>query len=224
MSKISLEKFIENTKGTRVDVPWATKPSKLKGQCVSLVQTYIKDCLEQPAKARGNAKDWIKTYVEEGLGYTVSDPKKGDIIVFPNEAEGYGHIAIYLGENKIYDQNNFRHNNGCAGECDIFSWDFVTLRPNAELIEEPKVQYLNLSPDADTWRVYSIDVEPIVGNECNQLMPKKFSGLSYTIKGYINENVAIIETRDYGNVQIYIGKDVANMYSITDKPVYGLVK
>lgn len=137
MSKISLEKFIENTKGTQVDVPWKSK-NKLKGECVSLIQQYISQCLEQPAKARGHATDWIQSYVNEGLGHTVSDQKTGDIIVFPNEAGGYGHIAIYV-DGKLYDQNNARHDNRLAGYGNIFSWDFVTLRPNAELIvSEPK--------------------------------------------------------------------------------------
>lgn len=140
MSKISLEEFINKTKGTKVDIPWGEDTS-LKGQCVSLVQTYIQECLEQPAHPRGNAVDWIQTYVNEGLGYTVSDQKTGDIIVFPNEADGYGHIAIWV-DGRLYDQNNLRHDNGLAGYCDVFSWDFVTLRPNAEVIvneikEEP---------------------------------------------------------------------------------------
>lgn len=86
------------------------------------------------------------------------------------------------------------------------------------------LKYLNLSPKADTWRVYALDVVPVVGNEFEQLLPSKFGGLSYTIQGYTTENVAIIETRDYGQCQIYIGQDVADMYSITDKPIYGLVK
>lgn len=224
--KKSLEKFVEETKGTQVDVPWVTEPSRLKGQCVSLIQTYIKECLEQPAKARGNAKDWIKSYADEGLGYIVSEPKIGDIIVFPSEAGGYGHIAIYA-EGKLYDQNNLRHDNGLAGYGDIFSWDFVTLRPNAELIiNEPKpdLQYLNLNPKADTWRVYPMNVAPVKGNECKILYPSRFNGLSYTIKGYTQSNVAIIETRDFGQVQIYIGQDVSNMFDITNSPIYGLVK
>lgn len=223
MSKISLEKFIENTKGTQVDVPWVTEPSKLKGQCVSLIQQYISQCLEQPAKARGNAKDWIQSYVNEGLGTAVSDQKTGDLIVFPNEAGGYGHIAIYV-DGKLYDQNNLRHDNGLAGYGDIFSWDFVTLRPNAELIvSEPKsdVKYLNLNSEADSWRIYKLSVKPVVGNECAKLNPKKFGGLSYTIQGYAMDNVAIIETRDFGQVQIYINSPLA---SVTDSPIYGLVK
>ena len=134
MAKKSLEKFIEETKGKRVATPWGTQ----EGQCVSLVQCYISECLEQPAKARGNAKDWVQTYVNEGLGHTVADQKTGDLIVFPNEADGYGHIAIYV-DGKLYDQNNARHDNGCAGIGEVFSWDFVTLRPNTEVIvNEPR--------------------------------------------------------------------------------------
>lgn len=221
MNKISLEKFIEKTKGTKVDVPWVQSESRLKGQCVSLVQTYLQECLEQPAKARGNAKDWVQSYVNEGLGHTSADQKDGDIIVFPNEAGGYGHIAIYF-EGKLYDQNNLRHDNGLAGIGEIFSNDYVTLRPNTEVIVyESKEDYLNLNPEADTWRVYPMNVAPVVGNECKKLEPKKFGGLSYTIKGYTMDNVAIIETRDYGQVQIYINAPLA---SITKRPIYGLVK
>lgn len=226
MSKISLEKFIEKTKGTQVDVPWATKPSRLKGQCVSLVQAYIKECLEQPAQARGNAKDWIASYVNEGLGSVADKPQKGDILVYGEEkGNGYGHIAICIDENTMYDQNNLHHDNGCAGYTPIAS-GYTVLRPNVELIEEPKntVKYLNLSNLVDTWRVYPMNVAPIVGNECKILYPNRFDGLSYTIKGYTQDNVAIIDTRDYGQVQIYIGKEHSNKFSITNEPIYGLVK
>lgn len=225
--KKSLEKFIEETKGTKVDIPWAESETELKGQCVSLVQAYIQECLEQPAKARGNAVDWIQTYVAEGLGYTVSDQKTGDLIVFPNEANGYGHIAIYV-DGKLYDQNNLRHDNGLAGFGEIFDWNFVTLRPNTEIIiNEPKAdttKYLNLNADITDWNVYAVGVEPIEGNECFELYPSRFGGLSYTIKGYSMDDVAIIETRDYGQVQIYIGEGTEGRFSITDNPVYELVK
>ena len=224
MAKKSLEKFIEETKGTQVDVPWESD-GHLKGQCVSLIQQYLVQCLEQPAKARGNAADWVKTYVEEGLGHTVADQKTGDLIVFPHESEPYGHIAIWV-DGKLYDQNDFRHDNGNAGYGEVFNWDFVTLRPNTEVIvnEPKKEKYLNLSSVIDEWRIYPMNVAPVVGNECKKLLPSKFGGLSYTIKGYTQENVAIIETRDFGQVQIFIGAGTEGKYTITDIPVYGLVK
>lgn len=204
MSKISLEKFIEKTKGTRVDVPWESD-GHLKGQCVSLIQQYLVQCLEQPAKPRGNAKDWIETYVAEGLGTIATELRKGDILVFPNEAEGYGHIAIYVNEDVIYDQNNLRHDNGCAGYGTIFSNDYVILRPNAELVEDKPVgQTLILPASADTWRVYPMDKAPVVGNECGKLLPSKFGGLEYEIQGWTQPNVAVIRTRDFSTVQIFV--------------------
>ncbi len=142
MSKISLEKFIENTIGTRVGVPWQPKGGSLEGQCVSLIQQYISQCLEQPAKARGNAKDWIRTYVNEGLGSVVDTPRKGDILVFPKEgvikSVPYGHIAIYVDSDRLYDQNNTYHDNGKAGYGKIFSNEYTVLRPNVELVEDVK--------------------------------------------------------------------------------------
>lgn len=220
MSKISLEKFIENTKGQRIDVSWGE--GRLKGQCVSLIQQYISQCLEQPAKARGNAVDWKESYVNEGLGTITNSPRKGDLLVFPNEANGLGHIAIYIDENTMYDQNNLRHDNGCSGYANILP-NYVALRPNAELYEEPKneCKYLNLEPSynneiIDSWRVYDLDVEPIKGNEKAQINPAQFGGLSYLIKE-LRENIAVIETDMYGTSQIYINHPAC---SITDSPKF----
>ena len=84
--------------------------------------------------------------------------------------------------------------------------------------------YLNLNSNIDTWRVYPMNVAPVKGNECMFLKPSKFGGLSYTIKGYTQPNVAIIETRDFGQVQIFIGAGTEGKYSITNSPVYDLVK
>lgn len=213
--KKSLNEFIEETKGTQVDVPWKSK-NNLKGECVSLIQQYISQCLDQPAKARGHAIDWIQSYVNEGLGHTVSDQRTGDIIVFPKESEGKGHIAIYV-DGKLYDQNNLRHDNGLAGFGEIFSWDFVTLRPN---ISTQNIQYLNLHHSIDSWRIYPLNVTPIIGNECAKLNPKKYNGLSYSIKKILSENVVVISTKFFGDVQIYINSKYA---TITNEPYYNLV-
>ncbi len=99
-----------------------------------------------------------------------------------------------------------------------------TLKNIKEVEEVPEVKYLNLNKDIDTWRVYAMNVSPIKANASKTLKPSKFGGLSYTIQGYTQKNVAIIETRDYGKMQIYIGPDTYGKYSITNTPVYGLVK
>lgn len=138
MNKISLEEFIKSTQGHRINVPWQEHNGSLAGQCVSLIQQYILHCLNQEAKARGNAKDWIETYVDEGLGVISDILEIGDILVFPNEGiiDGipYGHMAIYVGDDKIYDQNNYRHDNGLSGITSLFSDDYVILKPKSTLI------------------------------------------------------------------------------------------
>lgn len=65
---------------------------------------------------------------------------------------------------------------------------------------------LYLPASADKWRVYKISDKPVKGNECGFLRPSKFGGLTYDILGYTSSNVAIIQTRDFGKVQIYIAK------------------
>jgi len=132
MTRMSLEAFIKKTRGKKVATPWNTQI----GQCVSLIQCYVKDCLSQPAKARGHAKNWIKTYVKEGLGSIVSSPSKGDILVFTGG--NYGHIAIYIDKNTQYDQNNKSHDNGAAGYGKLQS-GYTILRPNVSLVKNKKV-------------------------------------------------------------------------------------
>lgn len=91
------------------------------------------------------------------------------------------------------------------------------------IVEEVSKQYLNISDLADTWRIYPIDNVPVKGNECGILRPSKFGGLSYLIKGFTQSNVALIETRDFGLVQIYIGADVSHFFNITEQPIYSVV-
>ena len=65
---------------------------------------------------------------------------------------------------------------------------------------------LYLPKDAKTWRVYPLNKKPIKGNECGLLKPSKFGGLEYDIIRYSQTDVAVIQTRDFGQVQIYVAK------------------
>ena len=130
MERISLKEFINNTKGKKIALPGGGQ----KGQCVSLVQQYINQCLGQPIKARGHAKQWKTTYVKEGLGKITTTPRYGDIIVY-NIGE-YGHIAIYIDKTKMYDQNNGYHDNKKAGYGVQLKTTTTYLRPNVSLIPD----------------------------------------------------------------------------------------
>lgn len=110
---ISLQEFINNTKGKKIALPNGRCP----GQCVSLVQQYLIQCYDIPFKARGDAKDFGNTLVKQGLAIQVKNPELGDLIVYEGTKENdyCGHIAIYISKNKMYDQNNKTHDNLAAG-------------------------------------------------------------------------------------------------------------
>lgn len=209
MTKITLTEFINKTKGTKVDVPWQSD-GHLKGQCVSLIQQYISQCLEQPAKARGDAKDWITSYPKEGLGKVVNTPQKGDILVFPKagvvNGVAYGHIGIYISANKMYDQNNGSHDNRCAGYGEILKQEYVILRPNATLLKETTTSSTSTSA---TKYVYN----------CDSLNVRNGAGTNYKA---INELVSgtkvnVLEVKN-GWARIDSNQWVSNNFLTTTKP------
>lgn len=78
--------------------------------------------------------------------------------------------------------------------------EYITPTPSTK-------QVLYLPKTAEKWRVYKLNVVPHVGNECGYLYPAKFGGLEYDILGWTQyKDVCIINTRDFGKVQIYVAK------------------
>ena len=65
---------------------------------------------------------------------------------------------------------------------------------------------LYLPASATSWRVYPLNKKPVKGNECALLKPSKFGGLTYDIIRFSQPDVAVIKTRDFGEVQIYCAK------------------
>lgn len=66
---------------------------------------------------------------------------------------------------------------------------------------------LYLPSTAERWRIYDVNVAPVVANTKGFLYPSKFGGLEYEVLGYPYPNVVTIKTRDYGKVNIYVGKE-----------------
>lgn len=87
----------------------------------------------------------------------------------------------------------------------IYKWKEVSIEEK-ENTSISKKQKLYLPESASSWRVYKIGDKPVKGNECGFLKPSKFGGLEYEIIGYSLKDVAIIQTRDFGKVQIYVDK------------------
>lgn len=81
----------------------------LTGQCVSLVKWFGAEMcqLPNPGAARGNAKDFGNTLVNQGLAYEVAPNQRqqGDIVVWPLDGGGYGHIGVCLSGDRVFEQN-----------------------------------------------------------------------------------------------------------------------
>ncbi|PLT29204.1 M23 family metallopeptidase [Peribacillus deserti] len=71
-----------------------------------------------------------------------------------------------------------------------------------ESVKETK-QIIILPAEAESWRVYPLDKQPIKGNEAGYLNPKKFGGLQYNIVGTPGQDIYTIVTSDFGKVNIY---------------------
>ncbi|WHY80486.1 M23 family metallopeptidase [Siminovitchia fortis] len=66
-----------------------------------------------------------------------------------------------------------------------------------------KRQKLILPSLSSSWRVYPTNKKPVKGNETGFLNPKKFGGLQYDIIGNPQKDVYTIQTKDFGEVNIY---------------------
>lgn len=81
----------------------------LTGQCVSLVKWFGAEMcdLPNPGAARGNAKDFGNTLVNQGLAYEVAPNQRqqGDLVVWPQDGGGYGHIGVLLSGDRVFEQN-----------------------------------------------------------------------------------------------------------------------
>lgn len=80
-------------------------------------------------------------------------------------------------------------------------------------------KYLNLDKSEQSWRVYPLNANPVVGNECGKLAPAQFGGLSYKIEKDFGNEVFQITTSSFGVVKI-VGC-IGNGGSITSNAIYG---
>lgn len=94
--------FPGSSNGTMDDVD-------LTGQCVSLVKWFGAEMcdLPNPGAARGNAKDFGNTLVNQGLAYEVAANQRaqGDLVVWQQDGGGYGHVGVLLSGDRVFEQN-----------------------------------------------------------------------------------------------------------------------
>lgn len=130
----------------------------------------------------GNECGFLKPSKFGGLTYDVLDWTQTDVAVI--ETRDFGRVQIYV---------------AASTGAKVTNKTTTTKKPATT-----KKQKLYLPKEAETWRVYPLNKKPTVGNECGFLKPSKFGGLTYDIIKFTQTDVAVIETRDFGQVQIYV--------------------
>lgn len=122
----------------------------------------------------------------------------------------YNNACTYTGDYAIWQNSSSGRVAGIKGnvDTDVMVKDIInggnTPKPIPTPTPIPRKQKLYLPADAKTWRVYPLNKKPVKGNECGLLKPSKFGGLEYDIIRFTQPNVAVIRTRDFGEVQIYV--------------------
>ena len=93
----------------RIGIFFPGNPANLTGQCVSLAKWFLGEMcqVDNPQIARGNAKDFGDTLVNERLAHIVqaSERKRGDLVVWKLDGGGYGHIGVLCSGDQIFEEN-----------------------------------------------------------------------------------------------------------------------
>lgn len=216
--------------GQTVDVDGA-----FGGQCVDLFNAWNRDYNNcyincQPTGyarsiAENKANNGILNYFNETA---VNNMIEGTVVVYGKcNFAPEGHVCFFVKDNGDGTYQALQQNAGGRQYVTIDSnpysgiiGAFIPKQVQEEFsrkLEEQKrdetasqqttAQKLYLPASAESWRIYDLNVAPVRGNEKGFLKPSKFGGLEYDILGWSQNDVAIIQTRDFGQVQIYVASN-----------------
>lgn len=187
-------------------------------QCMDLYNHYCNKVLGVKDVGCAMAKlitqqDNVKKNFKIVNNYGNYIPPKGSIAVW--QGFEYGHVAIVKEANintfKTIEQN-WRGDRKLTEEEHNYTYGlplyFLEPINRVNIDESARTnKKIHLPKSVESWRVYPLSKSPVVGNECGKLLPAKFGGLDYDVIRWISKDVAVIQTRDFGKVQIYVGKD-----------------
>ncbi|MEG0327736.1 MAG: M23 family metallopeptidase [Erysipelothrix sp.] len=101
------------------------------------------------------------------------------------------------------------------------AFDFETYVPSEGSKPSGDNKYINLKPieSKPRYGYYEMGVVPVAKNISGYLLPYPLDGISYEIKRMQSNNVAVVQTRDFGEVQLYVDSSRA---TLTDSPEYNV--
>lgn len=174
------------------------------GQCVSLINQYCWKVLGVPAGAWGNAKDWAINAIQRKYFNLVDDqPRLGDILIWGADyGGGSGHIAIYAGNGKVFDQNGGAGTATC-GFSEEYPRRIAILRP--------------LKPFPEVWRQARVNVDVLnVRTKATQNSPIVLDAKAGVPEGQLKKgNIVIVKGQVEGE---FYG--AGNLWFITKSGYY----
>lgn len=191
-------------------------------QCWDLAQYYFTEVLNLPTSILsgcGQVKnmlvrpkiDVLRTYFNE---VPTNQMVTGDVCIWSTN-----HIAIF----DHWDGRNCWYFSQNPNRCQVMIINQGGLHAfRKKTSPKPSTtRYVNLPAYIDTWRFYKPGVAPVKANASGMLKPKKYGGLSYVIRGYKdNNNCVLINTKNFGQVKIFIKNTPA---TVTSSPQYNVV-
>ena len=191
-------------------------------QCWDLAQYYFTEVLNLPSSILsgcGQVKnmlvkpkiDVLRAYFNE---VPINQMVTGDVCIWSSN-----HIAIF----DHWDGRNCWYFSQNPNRCQVMVINQAGLRAfRKKTAPKPSTtRYVNLPAYIDTWRFYKSNVTPVKANANGMLKPKKYGGLSYVIRGYKdNNNCVLINTKNFGQVKIFIKNTPA---TITSSPQFNVV-
>ncbi|GGA87485.1 N-acetylmuramoyl-L-alanine amidase family protein [Ornithinibacillus halotolerans] len=156
------------------------------------------------APVKGNEKGFLNPAKFGGLTYEILGNPQSHVYII--KTSDFGRVQIYghpstgakINKNSGNNNSNPKPSSGTA---------------------DPTNKHLHLPSSASSWRVYPLGVSPVKGNEVGFLNPKKFGGLTYEVLGSTQSHVYIIQTSDFGRVQIYAHPNTGATISDDDRRV-----
>lgn len=179
---------------------------KLDGQSVSSKPNHTLLPLDQIAKEVidgkfGNGQDRIDRL--KAKGYNPFEVQAAvDQILQPKESIEVVAEDVIAGK---YGTGDARKRNL---EAKGYNYNDIQAAVNRILkYNEPKSEYIYLPADNATWGVYRLNDAPVRANIFARLAPAQFGGLEYKVLRWAQQDVAVIQTEQLGQVKIYVGAD-----------------
>lgn len=192
---LTLQQFVNKYDGKSIRIPGYDTD-----ECVAEFWAFNRECGNGEQYSAPGASDLWKLNWDDYEKIT-GQLQPGDQCIWGGWP---GHVALYLGadqgDTSLYLSQN-------PGPCRIqrLNNSGIIGALRLKTLRAGQVGNLTLPASATQWAVYPEGVQPVKGNQVGYLYPAKFGGLTYQVKGWtIPGTVALIDTRDYGRVQIYV--------------------